>query len=63
MYYSLKIEGKATEVYKAYTAGKLWVATIRHYDDKEAVRIILEEYRARVATIIKNEKIIWEDKK
>ena len=36
MNYSLKIDGKATEVYKCYTAAKLWVATIRHYDDKEA---------------------------
>ena len=60
MNYSLKIDGKATEVYKCYTAAKLWVATIRHYDDKEAIRKLIKEYGDKIAIITKSDKIIWD---
>ena len=58
MDYDFKINGRETEAYKCYSDDNNWIATIRHYDDAEAIEKLLKQYGDKILTITKSDKII-----
>ena len=48
-----------TWVYKAYTENGGWVATIRHFNDQDAVAMLREQYDYQIGIIMAGDEVVW----